>query len=45
MSIAELRTELEKLRGQVESGNTDAAIRTIDDAIKELDGDQLLTTT
>ncbi len=45
MSIAELRTELEKLRGQVESGNTDAAIRTIDEAIKELNGDQLLTTT
>lgn len=45
MSIAELRTELEKLRGQVETGDTGAAIRTIDQAIKELDGDRLLTTT
>ena len=45
MSIAELRTELERLRAQVETGDTDAAIRTIDEAIKELDGDRLLTTT
>lgn len=45
MSIAELRTELEKLRAQVEAGERDEAIHTIDDALRELDGDHLLTTT
>ena|SRR5579864_5098799 len=45
MSITELREDLEELRAYVRAGNTEAAERKIEQALKELDGTRLLTTT
>lgn len=45
MSITELREDLQALRAYVEAGDRARAIQTIDQALKEIDGDRLLTTT
>jgi len=45
MSITDLREDLQALHGYVEAGDRARAIQTIDQALKEIDGDRLLTTT
>lgn len=45
MSITDLRQDLEAIRAYVKAGDTEAAARTIDRTLQELNEDRLLTTT
>jgi hypothetical protein len=45
MSISDLRQELEEIRASAQRGDHDQVIQKVDEALRTLDGGQLLTTT